>query len=371
MRYFFSTGEASGEFAAVVLAEAIARIDPAAQFEGIGAQRMRDAGFTIWRENAGWASFGPFAAIPKIPKLYFAWQAATRHILESKPDVLILVDFGAFNVRLAQRLRTMHYAGAIVDVFPPGAWLDSERTARAVTEVALALTAFSHQHEFYAAHGLDAAYFGHPLASQYEMRAPREAPPRDGGTVAILPGSRPAELRHNAPALLAAFRELKRKRPYARAVVGAPEERIERQLRAQAERNRLTDVTFARGTLAAIAQADAAWVASGTAVLECALSGVPSVAMYIVPPLLERYVRRVYSRRFFTLPNLVLDREIVPEILQKRATAANLATAMDEILHDPQPRYAMLAELRDALGPTDALERCAGFIVAAARKGAA
>ncbi len=292
---------------------------------------MREAGFTVWRENTGWASFGPFAAIPKIPKLYFAWQAATRHIFASKPDVLVLVDFGAFNVRLAQRLRRMHYGGTIVDLFPPGAWLDSERTARAVAAVALPLTAFAHQHEFYAARGLQAAYFGHPLASQYAMRPPREAPPRDGGTVAILPGSRPAELRYHVPALLNAFRDLKRKRPYARAVIGAPDERIERELRSAAARAQLNDVTFARGTRAAIAQADAAWVASGTAVLECALSGVPCAAMYIVSPLLERYVRKVYSRRFFTLPNLVLGREIVPEILQERATPANLSTAMDEI----------------------------------------
>jgi lipid-A-disaccharide synthase len=367
MRYFLSSGEASGELAATLLANAIRRIDPNAQFEGIGAARMREAGITLWRDHRGWASMGPLAAIPRIPKLLITMLATARHIAENPPDLVILVDFGAFNIRLAKRLREIGYRGAILDVFPPATWLDRAKTARDVAAIAIPLTAFAHQRDFYASLGLRIEYFGHPLAGQYPMRPVRPAPPQDGGTVALLPGSRSGELRHHAPRLFAALRELRKQRPKLQAVAGAADDRAERQLRAIARRANVSDIRFVRGTLDAIADADAAWVASGTAVLECALSGVPAVALYVIAPILVKHARRVYSGRFITLPNLVLDRAVVPELLQDDATPQRLAQAMDEVLRDPARQYHAFAQLREALGPPDALDRCAAFAVDLAR----
>jgi lipid-A-disaccharide synthase len=367
VRYFFSSGEASGELAAVAIAEEIARIDPHAQFEGIGAGRMRDMGFTMWRDHTGWASMGPIAAIPRIPKLLLTMLVTAGHIVRTKPDLVVLVDFGAFNVRLATRLRQIGYRGAILDVFPPATWLDRESAARTVASAAMPLTAFAHQRDFYRSLDLPIAYFGHPLASRYAMRPPRPTPPSDGGTVAILPGSRRGELRYHMPALFEAYKQLKTRRPDLRAVIGAADERSEALLRKTAREYGLSDVSFVRGTHAAIAHADAAWVASGTAVLECALSGVPSVALYIINPMLLKYARRVYTGRFITLPNLVLEREILPEFQQEQASPENLAEAMDGILGDPQRQYAEFANLREALGPPDALEKIAGFAVQLAK----
>lgn len=368
MRYFLSSGEASGELAAVAIAQAIRRIDPQAEFEGIGAARMRDAGFTLWRDHSGWASMGPLAAIPRIPKLLLTMLVTAGHIVRSKPDLVVLVDFGAFNVRLAKRLRQTGYRGPILDVFPPGTWLDRERTARDVAAVAMPLTAFAHQRDFYRSLNLPIAYFGHPLAAQYTMRAPRPAPSADGGTVAILPGSRGGEIRHHAARLFAAYRQMKAQRPDLRAVAGAADSRAERQLKEIAETQGARDVTFARGTLAAIADADAAWVSSGTAVLECALSGVPVVALYVIDAALVKHARRVYSGRFITLPNLVLEREVIPELLQDDATPERLADAMEDVLADPARQYSQFGALREALGPPDALEKIAGFAVSLAKE---
>lgn len=366
-RYFFSSGEPSGELSATVLAQAIAAIDRSAQFEGIGSDRMRAAGFTLWRDNAGWAGMGPLEAIPRIPKLLLTMYATAAHLCETKPDLVVLVDFGAFNVRLAQRLRALGYEGAILDVFPPATWLDDERRARTIASLAVPLTAFAHQRDFYRSLGLDIAYFGHPLAARYTMRPPREAPPADAGTVAILPGSRASELRRHGPRLFKAFRLLKAHRPKARAVVGAADRSAERALRSIAIKNGVADAAFVRGTVAAAAAADAAWVASGTAVLECVLSGVPAIALYVISSVLVRHARRVYSGRFITLPNLVMQREIVPEFLQRDATPGRLAGAMERLLADPAHQYVQFAELRRALGPGDALERCAAFAVGLAK----
>jgi len=367
VRYFFSSGEASGELAATALAQAIEHLDPAAQFEGIGAERMRQNGFRLWRDHTGWASMGPLAAIPRIPKLLVTMFLTAGHIMRTKPDLVVLVDFGAFNLRLAKRLRAIGYKGPILDVFPPATWLDRQRTAREVAAVAMPLTSFEHQRNFYQSLQLPIAYFGHLLAAQYTMRAPRPAPPSDNGVVAILPGSRGTELRYHVPALFAAYDELKARRPQLRAIVGAADNQAEKTLREAASREGLRDVAFVRGVREAIASADAAWVASGTAVLECALSGVPAVALYVISPALVEHAKRVYSGRYITIPNLVLQREVVPELLQDAATPAALAHAMNDLLRDPDKQYREFSKLREALGPPDALEQAAAFAVRLAR----
>ena len=103
---------------------------------------------------------GPLAAIPRIPKLLNAMLRTAFYIVASKPDLVVLVDFGVFNLRLANTLRRrLGYAGPILDLFPPGTWLDNERKARNVSAVAAPVTAFAHQYRFYRSLGLRIEYF--------------------------------------------------------------------------------------------------------------------------------------------------------------------------------------------------------------------
>ncbi len=371
MRYFLSTGEPSGELNAVLLAQAISRYDPQARFEGIGAQGMRDAGFTLWRDHSGWASMGPLAAIPRIPGLYAAmWQTAL-HISKTKPDLVVLVDFGAFNVRLAKTLRTqLRYQPPIMDLFPPATWLDNEKIARLMSSWTVPVTAFERQYRFYKQHKLPIMFFGHPLASRYVTRAPRPAPPADGGTIALLPGSRGGELKYHVPALVGALERLRERRPHLHAVFGAANDASERRIARALRAAKLENVRIVRGVAAAVADADAAFVASGTAVLEVTLLGVPAVALYIIAPVLVKHARNVYSGKYITLPNLVLDRELIPELLQDDATPERLAETMEAVLRHPETQTQAVAEVRERLGPSSALEDCAKFAVALATAGA-
>jgi len=353
---------------AILLAEAIRKLDPQAQFEGIGSERMRAAGFGLWRNHRGWASMGPLAAIPRIPKLLDAMLRTAFYIAGSKPDLVVLVDFGVFNLRLANTLvRRLGYARPIMDLFPPGTWLDDPQKARNVTAVAFPVTAFAHQYEFYRSLGCRIEYFGHPLASRYQMRAPKPVPPPDGGLVAMLPGSRSGELRRHLPVLLAAYRTLRQRRPRLRAVVGAADERAHRTIRRYLKREGAGDVAVVAGVASALESADGAWVASGTAVLETALAGVPAVAVYVIPRVLIWYGHRMIRHRFITLPNLVLGREVVPELLQDDATPERLADSLEALMTDPIAQREEFARMREALGPSDALERCARYAVDLAR----
>ncbi len=370
MRYFFSSGEASGELSAVLLADAIAKVDADAQFEGIGAERMRERGFKLWRNHAGWASMGPIAAIPRIPKLLNTmWQTA-RYIEKEKPELVILVDFGAFNMRLAKELRTKYdYQGPIMDLFPPATWLDKEKVARAVASWTVPVTAFQHQYEFYKSHRLPIMFFGHPLAGQYVTREARPAPPKDGGTIALLPGSRGTELKYHVPALIGALKKLRERRPHLQAVFGAANDASAKQLARAVKSAKLENARIVRGVAQAVNDADAAFVASGTAVLEVTLLGVPAIALYIIAPYLVRHARRVYSGKYITLPNLVLERELIPELLQDDATPERLAETMNTLLDDPSAQYRHISEVRAALGSPTALDDCGRFAVALAKAG--
>jgi lipid-A-disaccharide synthase len=369
LEIFMSTGEASGDMLAATLAEAMRRAEPAIAFSGIGSERMAAAGFRLRARTRRWASMGPLEALRRIPPILFAGWIQYIGLLRRPPDLLVLVDFGALNLRLAKALRRARYRGRILYYFPPGAWLDRESQARAVAQTSCALTPFEHQRNFYRSLGLPVAWFGHPLVSLIDARVPREPAPPGGGVVALLPGSRVGEIRRHTPLLFAACAELRARRPKLDVVIGVADADCERLVRREMQRTGFAARVVA-GSRAALDQADAAFIASGTAVLEAALREVPTVSFYVIARAQIEYVKRVWRRPYFTLPNLLLEREAVPEFFQDAATPAALAGALEPMLADPSPAIAALREVRTRLGPADALERCAAYALRLARGGA-
>jgi len=364
-----STGEASGDFLAAELGKAIRELEPDVALSGSGSEQMRAAGFHLQRDTRGWASLGPIHALRRIPPLWLgAWRTALA--LRRDPfDLVILVDFGAYNLRFAKCLRMLGYRRPLLYYFPPGAWLDREKQARAVARRTTPLTAFTHQRDFYRALGLEIAWFGHPLVSLIEARPARARAPAEGGTVALLPGSRSSEIeRHLAP-FLGACRLLRVQRPALEVVVGAAHRAAERRIAAiLAGRPEAGSTRIVRGARAALENADAALVASGTAVLEAALLEVPSAVAYIVGSEQVPFARRIYERvRYIALPNLLLGRAAVPEILQDDATPARLSASVSALLSDPSEQLADLRRVRATLGPADAQRRCAEFALELAR----
>jgi lipid-A-disaccharide synthase len=309
---------------------------------------------------------GPLEALRRIPSLFVnAWRHALW-LRWSPWDLVVLVDFGAYNLRFAKTLRLLGYRGEILYFVPPGAWFDREAQARAVARYARALTPFAHQRDFYRSLGLPVAYFGHPLASLVEPRVPRPPAPPDGGAIAILPGSRRGEIERHVPPLLAACRILRRTRPHATFAVGVADADARRSIERALRGATLPGLHFVAGARAALDGADAAWIASGTAVLEAALREVPAVALYVIAQAQVPIAKRVWGKRFITLPNILLDRPVVPELVQDAATPEALAAALEALLAEPAAQLAGLRDVRAALGDAAALERCAAYAVALA-----
>lgn len=360
-RVYVSCGEASGELQAALLLERLARMVPDLAVSGIGGRRLQEAGVRLRRDNRGWASMGPLSALAKIPKLLAIMWLETLALVRDPVDLVLLVDFGAFNLRLAQSLRRLGYRGRIAYYFPPSAWLDREGTAREVARTTQPIVPFAHQRNFYRSLGIEPAYFGHPLVSVIEERAPRPAPPENAGTLALLPGSRPQELRFHLPRLLEATATLRRDRPQLRAVLAAHDDDAASRLRAPA---RDAGVEVVRGARDALVQADAALIASGTAVLEAALMGVPCAALYVLSEAQARIGRRVYHGRFITLPNLICGEEILPERLQEAATPQALAAAVAPLFEGGQSERMRenYRRMRALLGTPETLDRIAAFV---------
>jgi len=361
MRVFLSTGEASGELLAADLLGAMRARGGPIDAEGIGDARLERAGVRLWHRTRGWASMGPIDALRKIPRLLAVHWATALRLVRRPPDLVVLVDFGAFNLRLAKSLRILGSRVPILYYFPPAAWLDNVKRARDVARVTDALTAFTHQRDFYRSLGLPIGYVGHPLRSTIAARAPRPLASADGGLVALLPGSRSGEIERHTPRLLDALAVMRLHRPQIAALLVAADDEAQRTFEHLLALRSPQPVTIVRDARAALAAADVAAVASGTAVLEAALVQTPAVALYVLSEAQAKIARRVYKGTYITLPNLVTGEPIVPELLQERATPDALAAALLTLLDDPGPQLDGYGRVRDALGSADSLERCAAF----------
>lgn len=362
MRVFFATGEASGELLATDLLGAMHARMPI-DAEGIGDTRLERAGVRIVQRTRGWASLGPLDAIRKIPALWLVMARTALRLRRSPPDLVVLVDFGAFNLRLARSLRMLGFTRPIVYYAPPAAWLDNPKRARRVAALCEALTIFRHQAEFYRSLHLPIGFVGHPLVTTVLPRPARPAPPRDGGHVALLPGSRAGEIERHTPRLLDALARVREVRPQVRATLVAADDDAQRHVEHLLALRSPLPLTIARDARATLRDADVAAVASGTAVLEAALVQTPALALYVLSDAQAKIARRVYRGRYVTLPNLVLDEPLVPELLQEAATPAALAEAILDLLADPGRQHDGYARLRDALGPPDALARNADWVL--------
>ncbi len=377
---FMSAGEASGDLQAALLLAEIRRLRPETTCQAIGSQRLRAAGAQIAVDSAEWASIGPVSALTKIPQLYLIMRRFDAALRAHPPRLVLPIDFGAFNMRLILRMRRCGYRGDIVYYFPPGAWLDVEAQARAVTSAATPLSPFTRQRDFYRGLGLPCEFFGHPLVSAIAPRSGRATEwPAAAGVAApeaariiIFPGSRREEVALLLPALATAAHELAEAGGAAFAIAGSSDSRA-RQIRELWQRvtgRPAPPVVSGDAVATASLAADLAWVASGTAVLETALRAVPQIAFYAVTATQYRIaLRRVpqFVRGPLTLPNLIVGRSVIPELLQADLTPRNLVEQTRHLLADAGARAAQLRgyeELRAALGPPDALTQIARFVVA-------
>ena len=364
-------GETSGDLQGASLAREIKKLDPSCVITGIGGPRMKQQGVDVIHDSSTWGIIGPWHAIKKIPFLFNLVRQMKKTILKVRPELLILIDTPSINMRLARfakenHIRTLYF-------FPPSAWYPSVERARKIAHsVHYIVPAFSYTVKTYKTAGVEVNYFGHPLIDMVNRNSGREDILRTLNLdpqkeyVGIFPGSREQEISSLMPILVKTIEKLKEARSNLRFVlpVASPSFRplIEHHLRGHEQ-----DVTLLDGCSYEVMKISRAIVmACGSASLEAAIVGTPMIILYkLAWP--DWFIAKLFIKvPFISLPNLILQREVVPELLQTEANPQKIYELALKLIDDTPERKKMIEDFQEVihdLGEEGVVERIGRFVV--------
>ncbi len=358
-------GEASGDLHGSKLVRAMRERSKALFFCGIGGQALKEAGVRILFDASELAVVGITEAFSKMPSIFKGMAVAKKLLKSLHPDLLILIDFPDFNLRVAAaakklRIPVLYYISPQVWAWRPG----RVKKIKALVDHVAVILPF--EEDFFKAHDVPVTFVGHPLLDT-------TLPPKDKAikkrtedipVIGLLPGSRDREIERHLPVMLDAAWILKERIKDVKFIISvAPSmekkyvEQIVERRKKQADFETVTDgveKVFERSRLVI--------AVSGTVTLEAAISGTPAVVIYKVSPLSYRVGKAMIKVKNISLVNLIAGKEIIPELLQSKASPENIAEAVLEMLNDGPGLERLKNELfgvRDALGGPGASERTA------------
>ncbi len=360
-------GEVSGDHHGAALVRALAEYMPRAQVYGVGGAHMRAAQVETLFDIETLNAIGAIEIGTKIPQSLRMARRLLREARRRGTQVAVLIDSPGFNLPfayLAKRagLRVVYYVSPQIWAWRQG------RVKKIARRVDLMLTLFPFEVPFYTAAGVKALYVGHPLVDRLCALPTAEQAAHDLGldparpTIAVLPGSRRQEIRRLLAPMLEALAVMQQQAPVLQAVLPlAPT--IEAQEVAPQLSGVTVPVTVVQGhSLEALRAAQVALVASGTATLEAGLIGTPMVVMYKVHVITAMLARLLIRVPYISLTNIVADKPIVPELVQRQVRPHTIATLALRYLNDAKAAIQVkgdLARLHDILGPAGSAQRAA------------
>jgi len=363
-------GDVSGDMHAATLLKEVRAARPDLQVFGIGGEQLRAAGTEILYDAREMSVFG----LPEVLKRYRFFKRVFEDMVEQarvrRPDVVLLVDYGGFNIRFAQR---MHELGLKVIYFIcPQVWASRRsRIAKIAAAVDRLMVIFPFEVPLFEGLGPRVDFVGHPLVDEAAraLSEPEKALPWAGEPrIALLPGSRTQELKLILPVMLEAAARLEAQVPGASYVIATPSSTVtaivQDMLRTATRLPTRLEVVEGE-TRQVLRQARAAWVASGTATIEAALMRCPMAVVYRTSWLLYRLGRWLIRVSHIGMVNVLAGREICPELIQGQATPEALAHALQPLLGETDERKAMLNDLArvvDTLGEGGAIHRAAAIV---------
>ena len=368
MKILVSAGEASGDRYSAQLVEQLRERLPQAEFFGCAGRRLREAGVRPVIRAEELAVVGIFEVARDIPRIYGEFRRLAAAAVAERPALAVLTDSPDFNLRLAKKL---HRAGIpVIYYVAPQVWAWRRRRVRLLRDfVDHLLCIFPFEEEFFRRHGVETTFVGHPLYGSLHPTLSREEFCRRHGLapekplIALLPGSRRGEASRHLGPVLDAVARLTQQRPMNFVLPASTT--TGRAFFAQ----RISDpaVQVIEGeTENALANADLALVASGSATVEAALLGAPMVVFYRVTTPSWMVGKMMVDVPFYSMVNLLAQRRIVPELIQSDCTGERLASEAGRLLESEQARRRMKQDLgavkRSLQGETPAAQRAAEVI---------
>ena len=366
MKYYLIAGEASGDLHGSKLMQGLKISDPEAEFRYFGGDLMAAEGGTMVRHYRQTAVMGLFMVIFNLRKISGNLRFCKQDIAEYQPDALILIDYSGFNLRIAKFARPAGFR--VIYYISPKVWVwDRKRVYTIKENVDKMYVILPFEVDFYQQYNYPVEYVGNPIVDAVEESRANAVERQefcsrngldDSPIIALLAGSRREEIKHCLPEMLAVMNQFP---GYRFVIAGAPA--ISPEYYARFTGNSDVDIVFDQ-TYDLLMNAGAAVVTSGTATLETALFGVPEVVIYKMGELTYQIGRHFVKPKYFSLVNLILDREVVKELLQYRIRK-KIAGELHRILEDETYRMVMLdnyGKLRSRLGEPGAYHRLARSI---------
>jgi len=350
---YFVAGEVSADNHAAALMRSLREFDTDINFIGRGGPQMRAlAGeqFKNWIDEA--AVLGLWEVIRKYGYFRKQFRETLKEIEERKPDGVVLIDYPGFNLRLARALRKQLPQAKIIYYISPQVWAWNrgriKKMARFLDPV---LCIFPFEADLYNKSGLRAVFVGHPMVER--LRARKIDTERDSNLIGLFPGSRLREVRKIFPVMLRSVPELQKQNRNMRFEVAAASEELAKEMRGMLDQ-RGQDGRAIRvkvGETAALMQrALAGIVASGSATLEAAYFRLPFVLIYKVAWPTYLAARLVVNVKYLGMPNVLADREVVPEFIQHRARPDGIVKAVRRLTKDADARQRMVSEFDAIVG---------------------
>ena len=362
MKYYIISGEASGDLHGSNLIKELFKLDGGAEVRCWGGDLMQAAGATLVKHYRELAFMGFTEVIKNINTIFKNISFCKKDILANRPDVLILIDYPGFNLRIAKWARQQGLK--IVYYISPQIWAWKENRIHSIKKnVDKMLVILPFEKEFYKKWNFEVEYVGHPLVEVVnDYKAEQEQKSKavfqqqnpaiiDSKIIALLPGSRQQEILKKLPVMLQVARHFP---DYKFIVAKAPGLTEEFYAELLAPYNNVDAVV--NKTYQLLNESAAAIVTSGTATLETALFGVPEVICYKSNNLSYQIAKRIIKIKYICLVNLIMDKEVVKELIQDDLTVENLVAELKMLLFNNEKRetlqkdYTALKELLTAGG---------------------
>lgn len=346
-KIFIITGEYSGDIHASKVVKELRALGSDVEIEGIGGLNLEAQGVKLFSNQDKMAAMG---VTPSILINHFKLGKAVVDYLKNdyKPDLVLLIDYGAFNLTVAKFLKK---AGIKIFYYiPPQVWASRKYRINLIKKyVDKVLCIFPFEKPLYAQYGIDTHYCGHPLVAQLPPAAGRREFFRkhnldpDKKLVSVFPGSREFELKNLMPVFKDTIKRLKDRHPDLQFCMShAPNLSSEIYQKYLGE----CDIQIIRGeNQALLSVSDALLLASGTVALEACLYKTPMIIAYKGPQLFYWIYLLVRCIKRVCLPNIIANKYIVPEILQNKVNTTNLTYEIEEIIYNPGKRQVMIEEL--------------------------
>ncbi|MBN0987031.1 lipid-A-disaccharide synthase [Amphritea pacifica] len=348
LRIGIVAGEASGDILGAGLLAELHQRFPEIEIEGIGGELMQAEGCRSLYPMEKLSVMGLVEVLGRLRELLRIRRSLVAHFSQQRPDIFIGIDAPDFTLNLEGKLRlagipTVHYVS-------PSVWAwRSKRVFKILKTTDLMLTLFPFEAKFYQQHAMPVEFVGHPLANMIPLEPDQATARADLGLpfeqqiVALMPGSRGGELKYLAEPFLDTARWLLKRNSDLVFVMPAANQQRYDHLRALLDRS-YSDLPIKlvlKRSREVLTAADAVLIASGTATLEALLLKKPMVVAYRMAPLTYMIISRLLSSQYISLPNLLADAPLVPEILQKDVRPEILGPAIEQALFDSEEQSAL------------------------------